>query len=81
MPIRYTAPEAVITTSATPTNPSDSHPPSSLVLDELDRMSISRISGGAASPFKIAETYSARIGSIPMKLRARPTTIDAPITP
>ena len=55
-PIRYTAPEAVITTSATPTNPSDSHPPSSLVLDELDRISISRISGGAASLFKIAET-------------------------
>jgi len=64
-PIRYAVPEAVITTSATPTNPSDSHPPSSLVLDELDRMSISRISGGAASPFKIAETYRARIAIEP----------------
>jgi Icc-related predicted phosphoesterase len=55
-PIRYTAAEADITSRAITINPSDSHPLRGCAPRDLDRISMSRISGGAASPLRIAET-------------------------
>src|SRR5262245_56941424 len=55
-PIRYTTAEADITSRAIIIRPSDSHPLRISALRDLDRISMSRISGGAASPLRIAET-------------------------
>jgi hypothetical protein len=48
---------------------------------ERARMMMSRMSGGAVSPLKIADSYRALIGLTPSPTRASPIVIDATITP
>lgn len=80
--MRYQAADADITTNAMPTNAFEATPPFCRpAAEEFDRISMRRMSGGAASPFRMADSYSARIGSSPKKFSAIPRSSEPPITP
>jgi hypothetical protein len=81
-PDEVQAADADITTNAMPTNAFEATPPFCRpAADEFDRISMRRMSGGAASPFRMADRYGARIGSSPRKFIAMPRSNEPGITP